>query len=118
MAKLDAVFAFGEDMQLCWNSRLPQRLVKKDAVLRRHGGILIRVEQKRGRRVPGDVQLIRELLDERGIRVRPEQILDRFLMSPRCLKGNNRIGENREIRTAGNPVYRVRRACGSRDRNV
>ena len=55
------------------------------------------------------MKFVGQLINERGIRIRTQKIVDRLLMRPRSSKSHNRVGQNREVRTAGHTIHRIGR---------
>ena len=103
-SEADAVRALRVYMHLGRDAGLVQGLVIEHAVLHRHDRIVAGVEEERGRRSGGDLQLIREAFDQLGIGIRSQQIVARAAVCMRICESNHRVSEHGEIRAAGNAV--------------
>ena len=86
------------DMEFGRHARFLQREIERDAVLRRHTRVIIRVEQERGRRVLRHLRVVRQPRQQRGVGRVAEQVPARPLMRIRLGQRDDGIAENQEIR--------------------
>ena len=84
-------------------------LEEDEAVLHRHPRVVRGVEQERRRRAAGDVELVRELEDELRVRRLAEQALPRARVRERGGEGDDRVGEDHEIRVRAHALHRIGR---------
>ena len=99
-----SVFSLRIDMQLCRDTVPSQGLVKQQAVLYRHYGIVVGVCQIGGRCGGGDLLLVGKTLDLLLGRSGTQQHLARSSMSDTIAARDNGIDQQHEIGTQAGPL--------------